>query len=101
VPKTDKVVGLSIETVVTGPEAIVVNAASDIGFEKADVFATAGDRAFTAKPEVIIDAKDPHRALIKIKKPDDVESLPEFLKGKQLNVILVAGEKAVEKNLAF
>jgi suppressor for copper-sensitivity B len=92
---------LSIEAVIAGPDAIVITASSPKGFDGADVFAVAGDIAFTAKPEITPDAKDARKAMIRIAKPAVEEDLATFLAGKDLKIVLVAGNIATEKSIRF
>jgi len=90
-----------IDAVVLGPDAIVVTAHSKNYFKNADIFANAGDRAFTAKPEITIDAKDAHKAMIKLPKPSDIENISSFLSGKTLDVVLVMDGHAAQKAVKF
>lgn len=101
IPAADKIPALAIETVVTGPDAIVVSAFSEGGFDSADIFSFAGDRSFTAAPHIKPDAKDGRKALITIKKPEDIEDFKSFLAGKELTIVLVSRNRAVEKIIAF
>lgn len=95
IPKADG--AIVIDTVVDGPEAIVVTATSSNVFEAVDAFVTSGDTAFTATPEIAIDSKDPHRALIRIVKPKSLSSLT----GKDVTVVLSSGGQAGEKSVKF
>lgn len=93
--------GLRIETIVAGPEGLVLNVFSQKGFTDMDVFAYAGDYAFTVPPEITIDDKEPRRALVKIPVSGSIENLSTFLRGKKLSVTLVGSDKAIEKNIDF
>lgn len=89
---------MEIETVVTGPDALVVSAKAPKNFEGADVFAYAGDMAFTVKPE-FTNGKDDRSVLIKIPKPANVEDFSKFLAGKEVTIVLVNDNEAVEKSI--
>ena len=101
VPAADETPSLKIDTVVAGPDALVLSAFSKRGFESIDVFAHVDDFAFTSPPEITVDDKDKHKALIKIPKPGDIEDLNEYLAGKALNITLVSGSGAIEKTVEF
>ena len=101
VPVQGDTPGLRIETIVAGPEGLVLNVFSQKGFENMDVFSYVDDYAFTIPPEISIDEKEPRKALIKIPVPDSIENLSEFLSGKKLTVTLVGSGEAIEKNINF
>lgn len=101
VPVSGNSPALAIETVVAGPEALVVNAFAQDGFDKADVFAVGDDFALTAIPEILPDEDDVRRAMIKIPKPADADNLNYLLQGKELSITLVSGRKAVEQKITF
>ena len=101
VPATENTVSLAIDTVVLGPDALVIAARSKNTFKSADVFAVVGDRVFTAMPEITPDAKDPRRALIRIAKPSDIDDLNGFLKGKTLNLTISDGGSALARDFQF
>ncbi len=88
-----------IDNVVTGPEALVVTATSPKDFKELEIFAYAGDIAFTAKPEIT--KQDARRVMIKIPKPASADDLQKFLTGKKLTVVMVHDDEAVEKTLDF
>lgn len=92
---------LGIETVVAGPEGLVITAHAAGGFEGADVFITVGDIAFTAPPQITVNADEPVRAMIKVAPPADIESTSAFLTGKELVIVLTAPGGAIEKKIAF
>lgn len=97
VPKTENTKNLKIETIVTGPDALVVSAYSNNGFKDADIFAYAPDFPLTAIPETTLDKADNRRAIIKIPKPMDIENLSEELAGQEINITLVNGRDAIER----
>jgi suppressor for copper-sensitivity B len=96
--KTPKDEGfVKIETIVAGPDALVITATSAKGFEKADIFAIIGDIALVAKPEITPDSADSRKAMIRIPKG---ESVPDF-NGKDIYVVLVADRHAAHKSAKF
>lgn len=101
VPQNQDLPGLKIGTIVTGPEGIVVSVYSRSGFENFEIFASAGDYAFTAAPQITLDESDKTRAMIKIAKHEDIDNLQAFLNGKTLDVVVRAGHDAVEKTAGF
>ncbi len=75
VPVHGDTAGLKIDTVVAGPDGLVLSVFSKKGFGSVDVFTLVDDFAFTGPPEITMDDKDDQKALIKIPKPGDVEDL--------------------------
>lgn len=100
-PLQQNVPGLKIETVVAGPDAIVVTVFSSNRFENADLFVESGDLVFAAKPQIEHDVQDPRNARITIKAPDGVENLYTAMQGKRLVLTLVDGNRALEKTLDY
>ena len=92
---------LRIESIVSGPNALAVAAYSEDGFENTDVFVTLDKEAFTAPPEVTVDANDPKRAMIKIPAIKGVEDLSAYVAGRSLAVTLVNKDAATEKTIGF
>lgn len=92
---------LRIESVVVGPDALVVNAYSGPGFDDSDVFAALGDMALTARPEITPREDDPRYAMIRIPAPGDSQNLMELVDGRQLHIVLTSGRAAVEKTLDY
>lgn len=97
VPLEKDIPTLKINTVVTGPEALVVSAYSANGFRKIDIFAYGPDMALTGIPEITTDERDPRYAMIKVPKPFDIDNLGEVLSGKEMNITLVNGREAIER----
>lgn len=95
IPKTDG--PITIDNVVNGPDAVVVTATSRNNFSEVDAFITVGETVFTAKPVVMPDDKDPHKVMVTIAKPASAANLT----GKDVNVVLVSGDQAAEKNVKF
>jgi suppressor for copper-sensitivity B len=96
--KIPKAGGLfDIETVVTGPEAIVLTVKAPKELKDPDVFAYADDVGFTVKPEFT--RRDERTMMIKIPKPTDIDDLPKFLSGKDLTIVIVHDNEAIEKTI--
>lgn len=95
IPKTDGVI--KIDTVVNGPDAVVVTTTSSNVFDGVDAFVTTGDAVFTAVPEITIDPNDPHKAMVKLVKPKSLIDLT----GKDVIVVIVSGGQAAEKAFKF
>lgn len=93
--------GLRLDNVVLGPDALVAVAWSGEGFGEADLYVESGDLYLTAKPEIIIDEKEPRRATLKIQAPPDTGNLAEVLDGRDIALTFVAGDQAIEKHFSF
>ncbi len=93
--------GLSINTVVAGPDALVITVESARDFVLQDAFVTTIDTALNTKPEVTPVANNKHKAMITIAKPQDIADFPAWLAGKEVSVIVVSGNAAVEKIMKF
>lgn len=101
VPVSEDAKGLSIDSIVAGKGALVINVTAQGGFEHGDVFAYGPELTFTAIPEISHDQDDPHKAMVVIKAPDDIEDLTAHLSGKELSVTVVNGRSALEKIAKF
>ncbi len=101
IPVHGDTVALKLDTVVAGPEGLVLSVYSKKGFGSVDVFAVVDDFAFTSPPEIIVDEHESRRALIKIPKPGDIEDLATYLSSKKLNITLTSGHRAIEKMIGF
>ncbi len=97
-PSPEDLPGLKINTIVSGPDGMVLRVFSQGGFESFDVFVTAGDAGLTALPHVTIDENDKRQATVKIPKTQDVAA--EF-QGGPIHVLVKAGLDAVEKQFTF
>lgn len=102
-PSTDNTGALRVDTAVIGPEALAISAYSARGFDAAqtEALAYSDDVYFTAPPEITIDAKDPHKAMIRLIKPDSVEDLNAALSGQNLHIYIHDGASALEHDIAF
>ncbi len=92
---------LAIETIVAGPDALVIAARSEKGFDGADIIAVIEDAAVTTKPQFVIDAADSKKAIITIPKPSGAQSMTGLTAGHNVTVTLIAGGKSVEKFTKF
>ncbi|MCB1531998.1 MAG: hypothetical protein KDJ35_03920 [Alphaproteobacteria bacterium] len=101
VPQSEDSASLRIDTVVAGPDALVVSAYSQNGFDQADMFAYGGEILLTAAPEIAVEADDARHALITISKPEDLEALNLALQGQSLNIVLLSGRDALERSVPF
>lgn len=97
----EKHVHLNIESIVAGPEALVVNVFSQKGYEKADIFVESEGLIITAPPEVSINPKEPRRAMLKIAKPYDIEDMQKALSGKEVRLIFSDSYKSIYKEFSL
>ena len=100
-PATEGGPALDIKSIVLGPDAIVVNAWSNVGFDHADIFVEAQDMSIVAKPSITPDEKDSRNAMIRIAKPEGAENLATALSGKSVTLTLTNGQKSLEKKTQF
>lgn len=92
---------MGIETVVASPDALAIVVQSRDGFEGVDVIAAAGDRVFTATPNIALTAHDITKAMVTLEKPTGMANLNDFLAGKTLEVLLTRGDEAMLKTINF
>lgn len=100
IPAIGETPRLKMDTVVAGPEALVVSAYSERGFNGADLFVENEEVFMTAQPQIETDPNDSRRAMIKVK-PFEEGSVTELLAGKTLTLTFVAGGQAIEKEVSF
>ncbi len=101
VPHQGDVPGLRIDNFVAGPDAIVINAFSQAGYDDADLFIEAGDLYITAPPEIMPDKNDPRKAMLKIAAPEGIDNIAEYVGGRNVTLTLVNGNQAIEKTIYF
>ena len=101
IPHDGDTAALKINTVVAGPDALVVQAYSKDGFENADLFPTAPNVVLTLPPEITPDKNDPRNASIRIPVTLDIKNLAESLKEQELSLTLVSGKNAIEKKIQY
>ncbi len=92
---------LKVNTVVAGPDGLVVSVFSQGGFENFDIFATSDNFSLTLPPEISIDTKDARNAMVRIPLTPDIENLAEGLKGQALHLTVVSGDDAIEKIVQY
>lgn len=92
---------LYIDTIVTGADAIAVNAYMKRGSDNAQIIAHTEEFALTTKATYKADAEDERRVMITIPKPEDMEDMMQYLNGKTLTLVLSDGRNAVEKSISF
>lgn len=101
-PKAGDQPKLKINTVVAGPDALVVSAYAEGGFDKdADLFATSPNVILSLPPVFATDKKDGSNAMIRIPITPDIKNLSEDLKGQPLTLTLVNGKEAIEKTIEY
>lgn len=93
--------GLKIENVVLGPDALVITAFSQRGFENADLFVEAGEDYITAPPEITPGEDDARKAIMRIAAPDYMDNLAEELEGKTVILTFTDGRDAIERRFDF
>ncbi|HEY8191354.1 MAG TPA: protein-disulfide reductase DsbD domain-containing protein [Alphaproteobacteria bacterium] len=102
VPNKGDLPSQKIESVVLGPDAMVVHVFSLRGLElETDLFVEAGDIYITAKPEIMPDEKDPRGAMLKIVKPEGMENMATALAGRIVTLTFTDGQQAIEKSFPF
>lgn len=101
VPLKEDTPGLKLDSMVLGPDAIVVRAYAAKGWEEADLFVESGDLYITAPPQIEPDEEDARYATLRVAKPEGVENLYTTLLGVPLTLTLVAGDQAIEKDFSF
>lgn len=93
---------LRIDSVVAGPDALVINAWSQRGYMKADVFVeNTGDIVISRPPHIAPDKKEERSAMIRIPRPEGISNLARALSGKTIRIILTDGERAIEKEVTL
>jgi suppressor for copper-sensitivity B len=101
-PAINEAEQLKIENMVIGPDAMVARIYAPRGFEKLDMFVDAGETLYvTARPEVTVDAKDPHYAMVRVAAPQGTDNLFNAISGKKISVVVTDGAEAIEKEFSF
>lgn len=101
VPQTESHPALKIESMVIGPDALVVRAFSQKGYEAIDLFVETDGFYVTAPPDVTLDDSDPRYATLKIVKPENVDNLASQIMKGTVTVTLVKDDLAIEKSFSF
>ncbi len=100
-PAPDRLPSLYIENAVVGPQALVINAFAQAGFEQADLFAEVPDLYVTAVPEITVSAEDARQAQIRIAAPEGVDNLTDYIFGHEVTLTLTDGRRAIEHKIQF
>lgn len=95
--------GLKINNMVLGPEALVITAFAQRGYDDVDLFVEIDDESLimTAPPEITIDEDEPRQARLKIPAPEGWDNLMTTLDGKTITLTLTDGRQAVEQFYKF
>ena len=101
IPAAENTPALKIDTVVAGPEGLVVTAFSQTGFQGADLFIEADDVYMGAPPQIDVNAKDKRAAILKVPVPQGEGSAMQLLSGKAVRLTLTAGGRAVQREINF
>ena len=101
VPVAEETPALRINTMVAGPDALVLTVFSQEGLSEADAFVTSGELMFTEIPKLSVEGKDKRKGMLVIPKPADLGNLSTFLEGKELNIVLTNGHMAIERKASF
>lgn len=101
-PATNEAEQLKIENMVVGPDAMVARIYAPRGFDKMDVFVDAGETLYiTARPEITVDEKDAHYAMVRIAAPEGTDNLFNAVSGKKISVVVTDGADAIEREFSF
>lgn len=101
IPQKENRPDLKIENMVIGPKAIVVNTFAQHGYETADMYVEAGSLYVTAKPEVMLNDKDPRKAMVRIAAPDGIDDLAKALMNQDVTLTFTDGQNAIERHFDF
>ena len=101
--KGERTDALHIQSVVAGKEKLVVNVISQDGFENFEIFPVIEEErlGLATPPEIEISEHDPQKATIKILAPGHVENLARFLDGKNLSIVIIQDETAIEQQITY
>ena len=92
---------LKIETVVAGPDALVIKTYSRDGYDNVDLFVTNDNIALSAPLEIEISKDDDREALIRVPALPGMANLAKALKGEKINITMVSGDEAIETYKQF
>ncbi len=90
---------LKIDSVITGPDALIINATAENGFKDADILVELPGQMLLTKTDIQINKDDPKRAMIKLLAPDDANNFTAYLSDKTITITLIAGKEAIEKKV--
>lgn len=100
-PASENSDDLGMNAAVLGKEAMVITAYAKGGFHKdADVVIETPVPLLTVPPQILIDEKDPERAVLKVVAPAGMDLTKELF-GKKATIVLLHGGKSLEKEFTF
>lgn len=105
IPQSEDTSNLKIENITVGPDAIVVNAYSQRGFDNSDIFVEVGEHSLTSKPNFEVPGDDTRRSMIVVPVSDAVKedygSSDMPYAGVDITVTLTNGRDAIERTLVI
>lgn len=105
IPQAEETSNLKIENITVGPDAIVVNAYSQRGFDNSDIFVEVGEYSLTSKPDFEVPSDDDRRSMIVVPVSDLIKDeygsgdIPYA--GVDITVTLTNGRDAVEQTIVI
>lgn len=100
-PSSENSEDLGITAAVLGKDALVVTAYAKDGFHKdADIIIETPRPILTVPPQILIDEKDPARAVLKIMAPAGLDLTKELF-GRDATIVLIHGGKSLERKFTF
>lgn len=103
IPQAEETSNLKIENITVGPDAIVVNAYSQRGFDNSDIFVEVGEYSLTSKPDFTVPTDDKTRNMIVVPVGDQIKeeygTMDTPYAGVDITVTLTNGRDAVEQTL--
>lgn len=92
---------LGITAAVLGKDALVITAYAKGEFHKdADIIIETPRPVLTVPPKILIDEKDPSRAVLKVMAPAGLDLTKELF-GKDATIVLLHGGKSLERKFTF
>jgi len=105
IPQEKDTSNLKIENITVGPDAIVVNAYSQRGFDNSDIFVEVGEYSLTSKPDFTVPTDDSRRSMIVVPVSDIIKeeygSSDIPYAGIDITVTLTNGRDAVEQTMVI
>jgi suppressor for copper-sensitivity B len=100
-PATENSDDLGLSAAALGKNALVVTAYAKGGFKTdADVIVETPSPLLTVPPQILIDEKNPEQAVLKLVVPEGVDLTKELF-GREATILLLHGNKAMEKKFSF
>lgn len=110
VPHKGNLRELKIENVVLSDHYLVATVYAARGLDNVDIFVEYDDKAFIAKPEMLVTGKGENgagddtparKALFRFESPEPDKKLDEVLDGRQVKITLVNRNTAIEREFSF